>query len=131
MYASRMDANNEWMQVGEAGGDDGQILRDLDAEGSAPVVVGEVGRFGVAVEEVKLRGDGYRNADNYVSWVLLGVGGGRESRLWRKRNLCMYLNRAIKAQETDTLLPASRRRFQTKRGRVTRRTSNTIFVIPI
>jgi len=118
-----MNADNEWMQIREAGGDDGQVLRDLDAEGGAPVVVGEVGRFGVAVKEVELRGDGYRNAGNMSA-------GGRGSRLWEKRNLWMYLNRAMKAQETETLLPASRRRFQTKRGRVTRRTSNTIFVIP-
>jgi hypothetical protein len=62
LYASSENGDDKRVQIGDAGGDDREILGDLNANGGAPGVVGEVAAARIAVEDVELGGDGHGNA---------------------------------------------------------------------
>ena len=64
------------MEIRDAGCDDGHVLRDLDAEGCAPVVVCEVWGIDVAVEVDEL---GYYWDDDAGGGISL-EGAAREEK---------------------------------------------------
>jgi hypothetical protein len=123
LCGAAQNAEDEGVQAGKTGGDDGKVLRDLLGECCSPVGVCYVGGVDIAVEVGEVGGTGCDHTAGCEHVFSTGVKENKKK--------CTYVNRDRNTQETPMLPPVDSRRFHTQRGITMRMISTTMLVMPM